>query len=424
MVLVMRRIHLVFALLMAFVLVAAGCGGNNDDDGAAPTAEAVVASEETPEPTPAPAEESEPAEEMTEGSEAADGIAAAAARIEAFREPQGSLAVDEPLSERPDGKTAGYIQCGVPVCEEIRIGIAGAAEALGMNLEVFNHDDTPENVASAWQAALDSGVDVVLASGNPREFFAEQLAEFQARGVPAIVWSIPEGFEPGDGITANLLTADDYYFYGVLLADYALAQTGGEGDIIFFGLPAFPVLSILEDGFSTEIADKCPSCSVRNVSIDLGALLAGEVPSQVVSTIQSTGDPSHLIFAFGGMLFGVPEAMGEAGLDVPAASQAGGGLNFGFIAAGNIQTAEMGLASEFLGWRAMDAAARALAGQSVGRAPTPPAAVIDGHPDVLAAGLPLQVLEADDMGFLETDPNLLWPGIEDFKSLYADLWAG
>ncbi|MCY4036603.1 MAG: substrate-binding domain-containing protein [bacterium] len=408
------------AFLLVLALVASACGNDDDDDGGSAGETPPATASASPESTPAAA----PTEEAPAASGPSEGIAAAAARIEAFREPQGALAIDEPLAERPEGKTAAYIQCGVPVCEEIRIGIAGAAESLGMSLEVFNHDDTPENVASAWQAALDAGVDVVLASGNPREFFAEQLAQFQSRGVPAIVWSIPEGFEPGDGITANLLTADDYYFYGVLLADYALAQTGGEGDVIFFGLPAFPVLSILESGFTDEMADKCPDCSVRNVSIDLTALLAGEVPGQVVSAIQSTGDPTHLIFAFGGMLFGVPEAMADAGLDVPAASQAGGGLNFGFIAEGNVQTAEMGLASEFLGWRAMDAAARALAGQSVGRADTPQTAEIDGHPDVLASGLPLQVLEADDMGFLETDPNLLWPGVEDFKALFEELWAG
>jgi len=414
-----RRIGQLPAFLLVLALVASACGGNDDDGGTAGGA-----SPATAEAAPSPTAEGAAVEQAPGPGGQSSGIEAAAARVEAFREPQGTLAVSEPLAERPDGKTAAYIQCGVPVCEEIRIGIAGAAESLGMSVEVFNHDDTPEKVASAWQAALDAGVDVVLASGNPREFFAEQLAEFQSRGVPAIVWSIPEGFEPGGGITANLRADDDYYFYGVRLADYARAQTGGDGDIIFFGLPAFPVLSILENGFTDEMADKCPDCSVRNVSIDLTALLAGEVPGQVVSSVQSAGDPSHLVFAFGGMLFGVPEAMADAGLDVPAASQAGGPLNFGFIAEGNVQTAEMGLASEFLGWRAMDAAARALAGQSVGRADTPATAVIEGHPDVLAAGLPLQVLEADDMGFLATDPNLLWPGVEGFKDLFEELWAG
>ena len=192
---------------------------------------------------------------------------------------------------------------------------------------------------------------------------------------------------------------------------------------MFFGLPAFPVLGELEQGFTDEMARVCPDCALNNVSVDLAALGAGEVPGQVVSTIQASPDTSHLIFAFGGMMFGVPEAMADAGLEIPAASQAGGALNFGFIAEGRVQTAEVGLASEFLGWRAMDAAARALAGQSVGRATTPEAAVVDGRPDILSAGLPLQILEQDDMGFLETDPNLLWPGVADFKAKYTEIWG-
>jgi len=153
-------------------------------------------------------------------------------------------------------------------------------------------------------------------------------------------------------------------------------------------------------------------------------LIGGEVPGQVVSTLQSTPDASYAVFAFGGMMFGVPEALADAGIDVPAVSQAGGAMNFGFIAEGRTQTAEVGLASEFLGWRGMDAAARALAGQSPGRAVQPAAAVIEGHPDILAAGLPLQILEADDTGFLSTDPNMLWPGVEGFKALYTELWGG
>ena len=406
--------HRWLALLCVLSLFAAACGGSDDGgDGDATNDTSADAA----------ADEGDDGGDADADTDAGDGIAQAQARVDAFRESQGSLPVSEALSELPTGSTAVYIQCGVPVCEEIRIGIDSAATELGIELDVLTHDDTPENVASAWQAAVDSGADVVLASGNPREWFADQLAALEASGTPVIVWSLPEGFADGGGITANLLTIDDYYFYGVLLADYAVASSGGEGDIIFFGLPAFPVLGELELGFTEEMARVCPDCSVTNVPVDLAALGAGEVPGQVVSTVQSTADPSFMVFAFGGMMFGVPEAMADAGLSVPAASQAGGALNFGFIAEGNVQVAEMGLASEFLGWRAMDAAARALAGQEVGRADTPAAAMIDGRPDILVAGLPLQILEEDDMGFLETDPNLLWPGIDDFKALYVETWG-
>ena len=73
------------------------------------------------------------------------------------------------------------------------------------------------------------------------------------------------------------------------------------------------------------------------------------------------------------MMFGVPDAINAAGLtgQASAISQAGGPMNFSFIAAGDHQVAEVGLASELLGWRAVDAAARIMAGDGPGRATGP-----------------------------------------------------
>jgi hypothetical protein len=121
------------------------------------------------------------------------------------------------------------------------------------------------------------------------------------------------------------------------------------------------------------------------------------------------------------MLFGVPDALEAAGLadQAKAISQAGGPLNFGFIAAGKHQVAEIGLASELLGWRAIDAAARVLAGQGPGRATTPENAVVEGHPDILSGGLPLQILEAGSIA----DPAALWIGVAGFQDQFKALWG-
>ena len=100
-------------------------------------------------------------------------------------------------------------------------------------------------------------------------------------------------------------------------------------------------------------------------------------------------------------------------------SQAGGTLNFGYIAAGQHQVAEIGLASELLGWRAIDAAARILAGEGPGRAEAPELAVVEGRPDIVAAGLPLQILEADAI----EDPTALWPGVPDFEAQFSTMWG-
>ena len=218
----------------------------------------------------------------------------------------------------------------------------------------------------------------------------------------------------------NLLTGDDYYFYGVLMADYA-AVTSETGNILFVGLPTFPVLSIVQEGFEAEIAQTCPDCSVDVIEVavtDIGTNL----PGTIVSALQSNPDLDMIVYAFGGMMFGVPEAIDAAGLSdqAVAISQAGGPMNFTFITEGNHQVAEIALASELFGWRAIDAAARILGGEGPGIAETPELAVIEGHPDILLGGSPLQILEADSID----DPTALWPGVEGFQDQFLTLWAG
>ncbi len=420
------------ALLIASGLVVAACGGDDDDAGDAPTEDTAAdtaepTDEAEPEPSADPTDEGEPTAEPTDEAEpTAEGEPTvpeaggdAAARVDFFRQPVTELPLSTPVAVEP-GVKLFYVQCSVPVCAEIAIGLEAAAAAAGWEYETASHQDTPDTVASAFDAAIAAQPDVVMTSGNPREWFASQLATLEEQGIPVVAWSMPEGYEPGDGVSVNLLTNDDYYFYGVLMADYA-AVTSTTKHIAFIGLPTFPVLSTVQQGFQDEIASACPDCTVDVTEVavtDLGTNL----PGTIVSTLQSNPELDMIVYAFGGMLFGVPEALEAAGLQdqAVAISQAGGPLNFGYIAAGQHQVAEVGLASELMGWRAIDAAARILAGEGPGHAETPELAVVEGHPDILTSGLPLQILEVDSIA----DPTALWPGVDGFQDQFSALWAG
>lgn len=393
-----RRLALVVAVCSMTV---AACSDDESSDGGSDSTAVATTEAGTDETTPP------------------DDGGIAAERVAAFLQPTTELPFAAPVAVEA-GKKLFYVQCSVPVCAEIAIGIEAAVEAAGWEYETASHQDTPETVASAFDAAIAAQPDVVLTSGNPREWFASQLATLQEQEIPVVAWSMPEAYEPGDGVSVNLLTEDDYYFYGVLMADYAALNSPNK-NILFVGLPTFPVLSTVQQGFEDEIAIVCPECTVEvnEVAVtDLGTNL----PGTVVSKLQANPDLDHIVYAFGGMLFGVPEAIEAAGLgdQATAISQAGGPLNFSFIAAGQHQVAEVGLASELMGWRAVDAAARILAGEGPGRTDAPALAVIDGHPDILAGGLPLQILEA---GSIE-DPTTLWPGVAGFQELFEALWAG
>src|SRR5690606_36818353 len=125
--------------------------------------------------------------------------------VDHFRQPVTDLPLNTPVAVEA-GKKQFYVECSVPVCAEIAIGIEAAAAAAGWEYETASHLDTPDTVASAFDAAIAAQPDVVMTSGNPREWFASQLATLEEQGIPVVAWSMPEGYEPRDGVSVNLLT--------------------------------------------------------------------------------------------------------------------------------------------------------------------------------------------------------------------------
>ena len=381
-----------FAFSVAGLLSLTACGGSSADDAASDTTVSAAASE-------------------TSASEIA------AARVTKYLQTITDISLGDAPTSVPEAKTVYYIACSVAVCAEIQVGVEAAAEALGWTFKSTSHQDTPETVAAAFDAAIAAKPDVVMSSGNPREWFADQLTTLQGMNIPLISWSLPEGYEPGDGISANILSADDYYFYGVLMADYAVANSANK-NIRFVGLPVFPVLSLVQQGFNDEIALICPDCKVETQEIaisDIGVNL----PGQIISALQADPSLDFIAYAFGGMMYGVPDALDAAGLidQAKAVSQAGGPMNFDFIKSGRHQLGEVALASELLGWRAVDMAVSLLSGGTISKAPA--SEMLTGHADIGLNGLPLQILQADTI----EDATKLWPGVVGFQDKFLARWG-
>jgi len=395
----MKRKTLVAALAALGLVVVTACGGSSDDT----ATEDTVATEET-------------TAEAT-GESPAD---IALARVEALSQPVTELDLGPAPASIPENKTVFYITCSVPVCAEIGSGVEEAVAALadkGWTIKTTSHQDTPDTVAAAFDAAIAAKPDVVMTSGNPREWFQTQLDTLESMNIPVVSWSIPEPFEPGSGIAVNILSGDDYFYYGVVMADYAYA-TSANKNILFVGLPVFPVLSLVQDGFKAEIELICPECTVKFQEIGL-ADLGTNLPGQMVSALQADPNLDFIAYAFGGMMFGVPEALEAAGLvdQAKAVSQAGSPMNFQFIADGKHQTGEFALASGLLGWRAVDIAITLFTDGTISKSPA-----VEGifdKTDIGLNGLPRQILTQPTV----KDPTALWPGIEGFQDLFKQRWG-
>jgi len=365
-----------------------------------------------------PATQETTAPAIEEGPEVA-AAQAALARVEALSQPVSELDLGPAPASIPENKTVFYITCSVPVCAEIGSGVAEAVKALaakGWSIKTTSHQDTPDTVAAAFDAAIAAKPDVVMTSGNPREWFKPQLDTLVKMGIPVVSWSIPEPFEPGDGIAVNILTGDDYFYYGVIMADYAYAKSANK-NILFVGLPIFPVLALVQEGFKTEIETICPECTVQFSEIGL-ADLGTNLPGQMVSALQADPTLDFIAYAFGGMMFGVPEALDAAGLvdQAQAVSQAGSPMNFQFIADGKHQTGEFALASGLLGWRAVDIAITLFNDGSISKSPALEG--FFGKTDIGLSGLPRQILTKATV----KNPTSLWSGVDGFQDIFLKRW--
>ena len=165
------------------------------------------------------------------------------------------------------------------------------------------------------------------------------------------------------------------------MADYIVSESNGKADTIFFGLPLFPVLQLVSEGFEKEYKRACPTCNLKIVPIDIMDLINGKVPQVVISELQVNPNANWIPFAFGGMLFGVPEALEAVDLAsrVSSISQAGGPLNFNF---------------------ALILVTLLLAIQ------------------VIIFFLAV-ILEKNSLN----DPNKLWPGVDNFQNKFKILWG-
>lgn len=343
------------------------------------------------------------------------------ARIDEFRRRVPRLPVAEPLAQLPVGSRVAYIGCGLNLCDEVGNGVDEAARSIGMSVERMDSDGTAQSVSDAWARVAANPPDALIAGPAAAADYGDHLATLKDAGTVVVTWWDEEGYLPSSGIDANIVTGDDLFFSGVLMADYIGATVGdAPGTVLLVGYDGLPATQLVVDGFSGEIASVCQQCVIQSMSVSIADLNSGASGQQIADQAKAVG-ATWIAFAVGDLAAGVSEGLGDEG-DTPtlAVAQGGSSANLELLAAGlaNLQ-AEIAIPGPHLGYRAVDVTARLLAGSSPGEAQGKPLAVISGRPDILRGGLPMGILEDGNLD----DPSEPWPGVDDFRDLYAELWG-
>ena len=416
--------------IFAFALVAAACGDDDDaavdetteeteapatEEAEAPATEEAEAPATEEAEAPATEEAEAPATEETEPAEDAvpAGVAAAQAVADELSVLPTSIGLTEPIEgDIPTGLRIVVIPINVPSAIELITFLQEAAAVLGWTAESVSGGTTPEEFKAAFAQVCADAPDAVFSLGIPSAVVTEELECLRDAGIPMVFQSTaPEGVQDTDLVLANIYDHTPQFISGTHNANWVIADSGGNANIVYYDFAAVETVHYVSLGFEETIVENCPNCTFERIDVpaeDIGTNL----PGQIVSYMRANPDTNYVALAFSDLAIGVPGALADAGIGTDEVRLIGanpGPGNRVNIAAGNYEQAAISFPKYESQWRVIDIFARHFAGESV------------DHPQ--DAIYPYFMYSSDNVDNWPGAPEDEWPLVQDYKEQYLALWG-
>lgn len=350
------------ASLAVLALVAAGCGGNGSVGGSAGASDADVAA----------------------------GVKAAEEATAKNLEEPTTIPLSEPLKEKPPtGETLVFMKClDDPFCQVQADAVEEAAEALGWTFKAmaFKFSD-PATMADGMKRALEFDPVAVALSGMPREVWETVVPEYKAAGV-YIVPAFAGPMEYDDVVIGQ--AGGSQANWGEMVANWTIADSGGEAHVVVQTTPSYAVLGTNVDGYTGAIEENCPKCTVTMVENTIPQVSAGQTVGSVVAAVQKDPKINYVYTAGSASTIGIVSALDATGLGDRVKLTSGGGNE---TIQSNVKSGKeavtTGAATEYAMWLLVDMVLRKMQG-------------VDFDSDGADRELPTQLLTTDTDFDIET----------------------
>src|SRR3954454_10769404 len=246
-------------------------------------------------------------------SDAGGGVAEAQKRLEPYKAPPAKITLTEPLkSKPPGGKTVVMLGTNDPNNQKLQKGLKELTAQAGWNYSTVSYD--PANPATFNQAvdtALSKNPDYVAEAGVP--LTPQVTKKVKDAGAKWVLTSV-HPVEVKDPVIVDANAYANDALMGKVLADFFVSDSKGKGNVVIEHVPAYPILGGFTDGFQAEVKALCPDCKVKIQDITIPDLVAGKVPSVMVSALRSNPDANYVAFDVGPFAAGIDAALASAGL--------------------------------------------------------------------------------------------------------------
>ena len=335
---------------------------------------------------------------------AAKGIATAQERLKPFETTPTEINSKEPLKGAPPtGKSLIFLGTNDPNNQKLQKSLKELAALAKWKYDVVSYDPAnPSTLNAAIDTAITKKANYIAEAGIPPT--PAMIKKVQDAGANWVLTSV-HPVEVKDPIIVNANAYANDVQMGKVLADFFVSDSKGKGNVVVEHIPAYPILEGFTDGFKAEVKELCPDCKVKIQDITIPDLVAGKVPSVMVSALRSNPDANYIAFDVGPFAAGIDPALAAAGLagKVKVIGEAADEAGIAALKSGK-HTAWTGYDPVYSTYVMMDAMFRHSLGMPI---------------DVEASGVqPTQILTKENVGDIDH-----WIAPPDALDQYKKLWG-
>jgi ribose transport system substrate-binding protein len=255
------------AALLCAAALAAGCGsgGSGSDSGASTSGAG------------------------TTSASASAGVSAAQEELARFSGIPSFVAPGEAFDARRAiaGKTLLSIPASssIPFVQTLQDGVKALSAQVGLSFIDWPNQGQPAQWVQGMNAAVDRKVDAInlMAGINPAAL-GPQVKAAQAASIPVIASHLYDLKDtPAAGVESLSIP---YEQAGRLLADWVVARTGGEGDVLVVRIDEVsstaPMMKGITDVFSNACGEACPVTAINVAIADVATKIQPQVQSALV----------------------------------------------------------------------------------------------------------------------------------------------
>ena len=267
------------------------------------------------------------------------------------------------------GKTIFNIpnSSSVPYIEVVDAEAKRLAESYGASWVEYSNQGLPtEHTAGVDQAISQKADLVILAQGVNAELIVPALERAKAAGIPVLSThtyqngtALPAALE---GLVAGYITAP-FNEAARLMADYAIQETAGDGDIVLVNSSEVPPSNGMVEAMKDELSTHCGGCGVSEVDVPVSSW-ATDIASTVQAELQTNPDIDFVLPVYDSMMLYVESGVLSAGKtgQVKTASFNGTPAILKLMQDGDTVAMDVGEDVTWLAWSTLDEAGRILTG--------------------------------------------------------------